>query len=70
MTAPVLAGSGVTESNVVDLASRRARHNLRRMTAPKRRRVWSAGAAGAEVPCRVLPFRRRPTLSQQLHGFR
>ncbi|MCV7209414.1 hypothetical protein [Mycolicibacterium canariasense] len=68
MTARVLAG--VTASNVVDLASRRARHDLRRTPAATRRRVASADAVGAQVSCRVLPFRRRPTLSQQLHGFR
>ena len=58
MTAPVLAGSSAAESNVVDLASRRARHNLRRIMVAKRPQVSSAGAANAEVPCRVLPFRR------------
>jgi hypothetical protein len=58
MTAPVLAGSSAAESNVVDLASRRARHNLRRMVVGMRRQVPAGGQANAEVPCRVLPFRR------------
>jgi hypothetical protein len=58
MTAPVLTGNDVAESNVVDLASRRARHNLRRMMVTQRRHVPTARATNAEAPCRVLPFRR------------
>ncbi len=67
MTAPVSgAVAGTVKSNVVDLASRRARHHLRSIVVATRRHA----AQNPERPCLVLPFRPRPALSQQLHGIR
>jgi hypothetical protein len=66
MTAPVSARAGVAESNVIDLASRRTRHHLHAIVVATRRYA----AENPERPCLVLPFRPRPALSQQLHGFR
>jgi hypothetical protein len=56
-----MAATAIAETNVVELAPRRARQNMRALVEAKRRHPSHIGAAPARRPqemCRVLPFRR------------
>lgn len=65
-----MAANAIADSNVVDLAARRARRNVRRFRAMGRR-SQTADAAETPQPCVVLPFKRHlAPISQQLHGIR
>jgi hypothetical protein len=56
-----MAATAIAETNVVELAPRRARHNMRALVEAKRRHPSYAGHTPVLRPqeaCRVLPFRR------------
>jgi hypothetical protein len=66
----VMAANAIADSNVVDLAARRVRRNMRRFRSIGRK-SQKAEAAGPPQPCVVLQFKRHPApISQQLHGIR
>lgn len=65
-----MAANAIADSNVVDMAARRARRNIRRFRTVGRR-SQTTDAAEPPQPCVVLPFKRHPApVSQQLHGIR
>lgn len=56
-----MAATAIAETNVVELAPRRARQNMRALVEAKRRHPSYVGPTPArrtQEVCRVLPFRR------------